>query len=57
MRTRGREGVKNPENFAYVLNGSPLTEMLFKAGPRLYDKYVKHYVFLKADGKQKTTFF
>ena len=24
MRTRGREGVKNPENFAYVLNGSPL---------------------------------
>ena len=25
MRTRGREGVKNPENFAYVLNGSPLT--------------------------------
>ena len=21
---RGREGVKNPENFAYVLNGSPL---------------------------------
>ena len=26
MRTRGREGVKNPENFAYVLNGSPLME-------------------------------
>ena len=25
MRTRGREGVKNPENFAYVLNGSPLS--------------------------------
>ena len=25
MRTRGREGVKNPENFAYELNGSPLT--------------------------------
>ena len=25
MRTKGREGVKNPENFAYVLNGSPLT--------------------------------
>ena len=25
MRTRGREGVKNPKNFAYVLNGSPLT--------------------------------
>ena len=24
MRTRGREEVKNPENFAYVLNGSPL---------------------------------
>ena len=24
MHTRGREGVKNPENFAYVLNGSPL---------------------------------
>ena len=24
MRTRGREGVYNPENFAYVLNGSPL---------------------------------
>ena len=26
MRTRGREGVKNPENFAYVLNGNPLTK-------------------------------
>ena len=26
MRTRGREGVKNPENFAYVLNGSPPTK-------------------------------
>ena len=26
MRTRGREGVKNPENFAYVINGSPLNE-------------------------------
>ena len=26
MRTRGREGVKNPENFAYVLNGSPLMQ-------------------------------
>ena len=25
MRTKGREGVKNPDNFAYVLNGSPLT--------------------------------
>ena len=25
MRTRGTEGVKNPENFAYVLNGSPLS--------------------------------
>ena len=24
MCTRGREGVKNPENFAYILNGSPL---------------------------------
>ena len=24
MRTRGRERVKNPENFVYVLNGSPL---------------------------------
>ena len=24
MRTRRMEGVKNPENFAYVLNGSPL---------------------------------
>ena len=23
MRTRGRDGVKNPEHFAYVLNGSP----------------------------------
>ena len=29
MRTRGREGVKNPENFAYVLNGSPLTGYKF----------------------------
>ena len=29
MRTRGREGVKNPENFAYVLNGSPLTTFLY----------------------------
>ena len=26
MRTRGREGVQNLENFAYVLNGSPLKE-------------------------------
>ena len=24
MLTSGREGVKNPKNFAYVLNGSPL---------------------------------
>ena len=24
MHTRGREGVKNPENFAYVLNGCSL---------------------------------
>ena len=24
MRTRGREGGKNPENFVYLLNGSPL---------------------------------
>ena len=26
MRTRGREVVKNPKKFAYVLNGSPLPE-------------------------------
>ena len=25
MRTRGREGVQNPKNFAYVLNGSSQT--------------------------------
>ena len=31
MRTRGREGVKNPENFAYVLNGSPFTLAADKA--------------------------
>ena len=31
MRTRGREGVKNPENFAYVLNGSPLRIFLYLA--------------------------
>ena len=28
MRTKGREGVKNPENFAYVLNGCSLV-MIF----------------------------
>ena len=28
MRTRGREGVKNPHNFVYVLNGSPLISLI-----------------------------
>ena len=27
MRAREREGVKNPENFANVINGCPLTKV------------------------------
>ena len=27
MRSRGREGAKNPENFAHLLNGSPLRQL------------------------------
>ena len=30
MRMRGREGVKNFKNFAYVLNGSPLRSLTEK---------------------------
>ena len=30
MRTKGREGVKNPENFAYLLNGCPLRKVRIK---------------------------
>ena len=35
MRTRGREGVKNPDYFAYVLNGSPLTSDRVRSSGRI----------------------
>ena len=40
MRTRGREGVKNPKNFAYVLNGSPLIRIKCELPKMQYDSYL-----------------
>ena len=37
MRTRGGEGVQNPENFANVINGCPLTETQTFLYPRNID--------------------
>ena len=37
MRTKGREGVKNPENFAYVLNGSPLRELRLNSSVSIFN--------------------